>query len=152
VQSVGHNLPDIYCAIHKCKMNSLHPAKHTSHWNTTVSLRQISRIYYWFIYGRFFNYIGYVASNCRMICEWWIVKWRWLSSGLLRRVVWWKSTDVSEVLAAFIIRAMRNRPNDEGSKYLWNVGKLLPDYTAQQPRRQTSSYSPPWEPEISLNC
>jgi hypothetical protein len=30
---------------------------------------------------------------------------RWLSSGLLRRVVWWKFTDVSEVLAASIIRA-----------------------------------------------
>jgi hypothetical protein len=27
----------------------------------------------------------------------------------------------------------------------WNVGKLLPDYTAQQPRRQPPSYSPPWE-------
>jgi hypothetical protein len=25
-----------------------------------------------------------------------------------------------------------------GSKYLWNVGKLLPDYTELQPRRQTS--------------
>jgi hypothetical protein len=25
----------------------------------------------------------------------------------------------------------------------------LTDYTAQQPRRQPSSYSPPWEPEIS---
>jgi hypothetical protein len=32
-------------------------------------------------------------------------------------------------------------PNDGGSKYLWNFGKLLPDYTAQQPRRQPSSYS-----------
>jgi hypothetical protein len=27
---------------------------------------------------------------------------RWLSSGLLRRVVWWKFTDVAEVLAASI--------------------------------------------------
>jgi hypothetical protein len=43
-----------------------------------------------------------------------------------------------------------DRPDDGGSKGLWNVGKLLPDYTAQQPRRQLSSYSPPWEPEISL--
>jgi hypothetical protein len=41
--------------------------------------------------------------------------WRWLSSRLLRRVVWY----VSEVLAASII-------------------------TVQQPRRQPSSYSPPW--------
>jgi hypothetical protein len=31
------------------------------------------------------------------------------------------------------------RPDDGGSKDLWNVGKLLPDYTALQPRRQPSS-------------
>jgi hypothetical protein len=30
-------------------------------------------------------------------------------------------------------------PDDGGSKYLWNVGKLLPDCTAQHPRRQSSS-------------
>jgi hypothetical protein len=38
------------------------------------------------------------------------------------------------------VRAIR--PDDGGSKHLWNVGKLLPDYTALQPRRQPSSYSP----------
>jgi hypothetical protein len=27
--------------------------------------------------------------------------------------------------------------DDGGSKYLWNVGKLLPDHTALQPRRQS---------------
>jgi hypothetical protein len=43
-----------------------------------------------------------------------------------------------------------HRPDDGGSKYLWNVGKLLPDYTPLQPRRQPSSYSPPWESEILL--
>jgi hypothetical protein len=32
-----------------------------------------------------------------------------------------------------------HRPDDGGSKDLWNVGKLLPDYTALQPRRQPSS-------------
>jgi hypothetical protein len=32
---------------------------------------------------------------------------------------------------------------------LWNVCKHLPYYTAQHTRRQSSSYSPPWEPEIS---
>jgi hypothetical protein len=30
------------------------------------------------------------------------------------------------------------RPDDGGSKDLWNIGKLLPDYTALQPRRQSS--------------
>jgi hypothetical protein len=34
-----------------------------------------------------------------------VISRRWLSSGLLRSVVWKKFTDVSEVLAAFIIRA-----------------------------------------------
>jgi hypothetical protein len=27
----------------------------------------------------------------------------------------------------------RDRPDDRGSKDLWNVGKLLPDYTELQP-------------------
>jgi hypothetical protein len=31
---------------------------------------------------------------------------------------------------------------------LWSVGKLLPNYTELQTRRQPSSYSPPWEPQI----
>jgi hypothetical protein len=34
------------------------------------------------------------------------------------------------------------------SSGLWNAGKLLSVYTALQPRRQPSSYSPPWEPQI----
>jgi hypothetical protein len=51
------------------------------------------------------------------------------------------------------------RPDDGDSKDLWNVGKFLPDYTVLQPRRQPSSYSPPWEPQIlvckenaAINC
>jgi hypothetical protein len=32
-----------------------------------------------------------------------------------------------------------HRPDDGDSKHLWNVGKLLPDYTSQRPRRQPSS-------------
>jgi hypothetical protein len=31
------------------------------------------------------------------------------------------------------------RPDDGGSKHHCNVGKLLPDYTVLQPRRQPSS-------------
>jgi hypothetical protein len=34
------------------------------------------------------------------------MNWRWLYSGLLRRVFWQKFTDVSEVLPASIIRAI----------------------------------------------
>jgi hypothetical protein len=41
-------------------------------------------------------------------------------------------------------------PDDGGSKHPWNVSKFLPDYTEQHPRRLSSSYLPPWEPEISL--
>jgi hypothetical protein len=37
--------------------------------------------------------------------------------------------------ASFIHHQGIHRPDDWGSKYLWNVGKLLPDYTAQQTRR-----------------
>jgi hypothetical protein len=32
---------------------------------------------------------------------------------------------------------LTHRPDDGGSKDLWNVGKLLPDYTVLQPRRQS---------------
>jgi hypothetical protein len=49
------------------------------------------------------------------------------------------------------VSSMSHRPDDGGSKDPWNVGKLLPDYTVLQPRRQQSSYSPPWEPQILLN-
>jgi hypothetical protein len=48
-----------------------------------------------------------------------------------------------------VIKKIAHRPDDGGSKDLWNVGKLLPDYTALQPRRRPS-YSPPWEPQILL--
>jgi hypothetical protein len=34
---------------------------------------------------------------------------------------------------------LHHRPNDRGSKHIWNVGKLLQDYTALQPRRQPPS-------------
>jgi hypothetical protein len=32
-------------------------------------------------------------------------------------------------------------PDDAGSKYLWNVNQFLQEYTAQYPRRQSSSHS-----------
>jgi hypothetical protein len=59
---------------------------------------------------------------------------------------------MSTKMAVFwVVALMNDRPDNGGSKDLWNVGKLLPDYTALQPRRQQSSYSPPWEPQILLN-
>jgi hypothetical protein len=45
----------------------------------------------------------------------------------------------------------RQVDDDGGSKDILNVGKILPDYTALQLRRQPSSYSPPWEPQIMLS-
>jgi hypothetical protein len=56
----------------------------------------------------------------------------WPSSGLLRHVVWYKFTDVSEVLAASIIHAVTH----------CDVGKILVDHTEQHFRRQSSSFSP----------
>jgi hypothetical protein len=46
-------------------------------------------------------------------------------------------------------KATTRRPDGADSKHLCNVGKLLPDDTAQQPRKQPSSFSSPWEPQIS---
>jgi hypothetical protein len=43
-------------------------------------------------------------------------------------------TDVGKILGS------HSSIDDEGSKHVWNVGILLPDYTAQQPRRQSSSW------------
>jgi hypothetical protein len=39
---------------------------------------------------------------------------RWLYSGMLRRVIWWKLTDVSEVFTSSIIRAMSKLPRENG--------------------------------------
>jgi hypothetical protein len=39
---------------------------------------------------------------------------------------------------------------DDGGRKNGNVGKFIPDYMALQPRRQPSSYSLPWKPEILL--
>lgn len=36
--------------------------------------------------------------------------------------------------------------NDKCGKYLWNIGKVLLEFTSQQP--QSQSYSLPWKPEI----
>jgi hypothetical protein len=43
------------------------------------------------------------------------------------------------------------RRDDRGSTHLWNVGQLQRDYsyTALHRRRLLTSYSSPWEPEIS---
>jgi hypothetical protein len=63
------------------------------------------------------------------------------SIALLKMAVFWV------VVPCSLVFRVMSRPDDGGSNHLWNVGKL--DYTAQQPRGQPSSYSPPWKPEIN---
>jgi hypothetical protein len=76
--------------------------------------------------------------------------WRSLCSGMLHRVVSRKLADAWQVLTASIITAIsRVRSDDGDSKHLWNVGQFLWDYTVQHPGRQSSFYTPPWEPELA---
>jgi hypothetical protein len=56
-------------------------------------------------------------------------------SGLLRIVAWYKFIDVSKLLAASVIH-----PDEGGIKHHRNVGELLPDYNAQQSRKEPSSF------------
>jgi hypothetical protein len=79
-----------------------------------------------------------VWSMCVQIIITWLVFWVVAPCSLV------------EVYRHFGGACCLHRPDNGDSKHLWNVSKFLPDYTAQQPRRQSSSYSPPWEPEISL--
>jgi hypothetical protein len=44
-------------------------------------------------------------------------------------------SELSEELAASIVRMMTNHPDDGGSKLLRKVYQYLPDYTVQHPRR-----------------
>jgi hypothetical protein len=44
---------------------------------------------------------------------------------------------------------LHHQGDDRGSTHLWNVGPLQRDYTALHPRKPKTSYSPPWEPEVS---
>jgi hypothetical protein len=44
---------------------------------------------------------------------------------------------------------LTHRPDDGGSTHLWNVGRHRFENTAVHPRRLWTSYSSPWEPEIS---
>jgi hypothetical protein len=57
-----------------------------------------------------------------------------------------------EVLTASSVKmAVFCQGDDGGSKFLWNVGQYLPDYTAEHPRRQPSlvnSYV--WEQEMDI--
>jgi hypothetical protein len=64
-------------------------------------------------------------------------EWRWLSSGLRPPC---SLVDVYRRFRGACYFHHQGRPDDGGNKHLWNFGKLLPDYKAQQPRRQSSTY------------
>jgi hypothetical protein len=53
---------------------------------------------------------------------------RWLSAGLLRRVIWQKFTDVSWVSATSVFRELAHHLQNGSSKHLWNIGELIPEY------------------------
>jgi hypothetical protein len=75
-----------------------------------------------------------ILKQCKINC--WVLSSE--SSGMYCRVFNWMSTDVSEVRAASITRALR-----------WNVCRHSIKNTAVHPRRFRASYSPLWELEIS---
>jgi hypothetical protein len=68
-------------------------------------------------------------------------------------------TSVSDILAALVmwydclhhLILLHSSWDDGGSRDLWNVGKLIPDYMALQSRRQPSLYLLLWKPQI-LQC
>jgi hypothetical protein len=70
-----------------------------------------------------------------------------MSSGIRRRVVVWKSTDVSEeyVASTFMVEEKSEQETsvkaggNQRDMFLRNVGRLSTDYTALYPRRQNSS-------------
>jgi hypothetical protein len=56
---------------------------------------------------------------------------------------------VGHPISGFHTAVKMSVPEDGGSMFHPNVGKLLLDYTVLQPRRQPSSYTSPREPKIS---
>jgi hypothetical protein len=73
------------------------------------------------------------------------------TGSCMKMAVFWvvASSSLAEVYWRVRSSCCLHQGVDGGSNNFWNVGKLLPDYISQHPRRQPSSYSPPWEPEIS---
>jgi hypothetical protein len=74
---------------------------------------------------------------------------------LVKMTILWGVALCSLLEVEWLLRALyglhHHHPNDGGSKLIWNFGQLLPDFTAQHPRRQLSLYSLPGELEISLS-
>jgi hypothetical protein len=72
-----------------------------------------------------------------------LVRFQVLTAASMKIIVFW---DVAPCSLIEVYQRFRgtycihhHSPDDGGSKHLRNVGKFLPDYTAQHPRRQPSS-------------
>jgi hypothetical protein len=53
----------------------------------------------------------------------------------------WSSAGLVWAFVSYTKPPSSQGPNDGGNMHLWNASKLLPDYAAQHPRRQSSSSS-----------
>jgi hypothetical protein len=73
-----------------------------------------------------------------------------LPKYVLKMAVFWVVAPCS-LVEVYHFRGTCCLHHQGGSKYIWNIAKLLPDYTALQPRRQPSSCSLPWKPQIIQN-
>jgi hypothetical protein len=86
----------------------------------------------------------------------WIVQWRhFMNKWWMKMAAFWvvAPCNLVEVYRCFRGACWHyhkgDRSDDGGSEHPWNISKLLPVCTAQQPRRQPSSYLSPWEPQNS---
>jgi hypothetical protein len=78
----------------------------------------------------------WTPSSCRLQHP------NWFHSRITLNIGRTSSDDRNEIFEGAVVRHIAGR-------WVWNVDKP-PGYTAQESRRQPSSYSPPWEPETSL--
>jgi hypothetical protein len=115
----------------------------------------------WFIPERRSFILNYSSKNWRTrLCT---VRWttqRYMrfqalavASMMMMMTVFWDVAPCSLVEVYWCFRGaccLDCSPDNGGSKHLWNVGKLLPDYTALQPKWHPSSYPTQWKPEILL--
>jgi hypothetical protein len=70
-------------------------------WNLLCNTADVKL--YWLLWGEYFTNVKHTGKL-----------WKWLSSGMLRPVVWNKLTDVSELLTSvnFYETTRRNTPRD----------------------------------------
>jgi hypothetical protein len=86
------------------------------------------------------------------------VRFQVFMAASIKTAVFWVAAPCSVVKVYRRFRGacwLHHQGDDKGSNHLWKVSKLLPNYTAQQPRRQvtfTSSFSSSWYSFLFLIC